>query len=1267
MRTVKRKLAVLLAVVMLLGLLPVTALAEDPPDAPSTEQTDVSNPDEEQADISDSDEEQTDVTGPDEEQETALSYAISEIGVRIGGEYVAATPTNEVWTDEPDDPYAVAPASLLPLKEYHYNLDLSGFLPAELETVALETVWSELEVDSSYYGSEEHTRPANVKVVWAKRSSSSWRSTTSYQFHLLSETGAIDLSPDGKDVSYSSYSNGYIYLQLIVGENAENQLDPNNVRYLIKVMVPQLHDLFSFSAETEDGPVNIVGTSRRTEEYWPQLYTYRLRVNHDQSVEDATLHISLKSAATNRGWGLKAVYPGSFKTESEALDSGTKDILKGGHSANYFKYPYPQFTAILVRDSATQAVQFNVEMYHASISVSFLNYPYEDVMDKDQNSVCLDYSYGSDYGFDEDGHYVISYIVTLTSGMDADETCYVKLNASNNEDSSITGVSNIKWAGVGIYDAPGNAKDDIKTSLFSDAGYGTDYSKGVTFTVFDIFDDPHYFKITTVAYEGPEPGPEPGPNTSANFWISSVSYRDGATSNRKRCKLYQIPGGVDSMVTSTSDMYQTILLLDADGNPVADGTTIYINFGNSYNATVHMKPDGDSGTAEPQGNNETEMAFKSGQALQYIVSAEDKEVPAKNYWVTFITPAAGKGQLFVIGGNVTEGIGYDKKNGISEREVHIGDLTASGGVNAEYYDILFINVGDTALTGLSAKLDDESLVMIDSYWNFTKDATLEGFTRVNGGYPAADSSYSDRLDVGILPNMGKIRLVPQRDKNGKIEHGEIDTTLTIGSSNGGEVKIKLTGITGLPSITTTVLPDGVKYVPYDQMITTNAKGNARVYFEPARIGLEALPSGVDLWRTGDLYGVPQAANTWEFTVNLYAYGSGMFLDSAKLTLTILDNTDDNVWNATDADYSVKKPVGTSTSGNHYVLRWTSGTVKFESHGEYGEFVAFYMDGERLVEGKDYESESGSTVITIYDETIGDAGTGTHTIAAEFHKETDENGLPNGTLKRSAQNYTVQVIQADDSSDNSYNPGNNSDSTNNNSSGNNSNNSSSNSSNSSSSNNSNSSSSNSSSNSSSSESNGSSGSSQPSASQPPASLPFTDVQPQQWFYEDIKWIYDKGWMEGISGDLFTPDSMVSQATIVTVLARMQNIDLTRYDGIAYDGIPAGVWYTNAAIWAKQAGLLPEMVFTEDAPTSRGQMAIMLVKYLQSLGVDTSLPADPVAFADADQMTETEYNAFQVLYRYGIFLGIGNYNMDPLGHTSRAQFAALIHRISMFMAG
>lgn len=335
-------------------------------------------------------------------------------------------------------------------------------------------------------------------------------------------------------------------------------------------------------------------------------------------------------------------------------------------------------------------------------------------------------------------------------------------------------------------------------------------------------------------------------------------------------------------------------------------------------------------------------------------------------------------------------------------------------------------------------------------------------------------------------------------------------------------------------------------------------------------------------------------------------------------LTILSNTDAAVKEPND--YPIIEPVGrpSGSDPNHF-YKTEYNEERLVIDGPYSDFFRLRIDGTELHEPEDYTSEEGSTVITIRSQTFQRFGEGTHTISAEYR----EGGKTDGALKKVAQNYTLRISRPSSGG----------------SSG-----------------------------------GGSSGSSRPSSSntkkpeqkpQQSASkpgLPFTDVSPSDWFYNDVVWAYENGIVLGVSDTLFALQRKVSQATIVTVLARLAKVDLTRFEEEEESGIPAGRSFTAAAVWAKRAGLLPEEgAFTVEETTTRNQMAVMLVRYLRSMGKDTTLPAQPAVFADAEDMTQEGNDAFQVLYQQSIFKGIGGLNMNAAGSTTRAHFVALIHRI------
>ena len=77
--------------------------------------------------------------------------------------------------------------------------------------------------------------------------------------------------------------------------------------------------------------------------------------------------------------------------------------------------------------------------------------------------------------------------------------------------------------------------------------------------------------------------------------------------------------------------------------------------------------------------------------------------------------------------------------------------------------------------------------------------------------------------------------------------------------------------------------------------------------------------------------------------------------------------------------------------------------------------------------------------------------------------------------------------------------------------------------------------------------------------------------------------------------------------------------------------------------------------------------MLVKLFDEIKVEYVKPDtdEKAVFSDAAQMTAAEKDAFQTLHYAGIFRGNGKNDMQPDASTTRAQFAALIQRVSEYI--
>lgn len=207
--------------------------------------------------------------------------------------------------------------------------------------------------------------------------------------------------------------------------------------------------------------------------------------------------------------------------------------------------------------------------------------------------------------------------------------------------------------------------------------------------------------------------------------------------------------------------------------------------------------------------------------------------------------------------------------------------------------------------------------------------------------------------------------------------------------------------TSSPTITTTT-PDlnmedviRVKYVPYSYTVKTNNEDEEnKVTFS---IVEGSLAEGLQMYpATGEIYGIPMEAG--EFKIKVMAvYSNPEFQPSyAELTLIVIENTDENVEVASDSGYEIIQPV---PNLNPDALAGVGGQILI-SEGEYSEFLDVYLDGIKLIKETEYTSEAGSTRITILNQTLSRAGTGSHTIGIEFRTQSDN------TLKRAAQNFTI---------------------------------------------------------------------------------------------------------------------------------------------------------------------------------------------------------------------------------------------------------------------
>jgi len=401
---------------------------------------------------------------------------------------------------------------------------------------------------------------------------------------------------------------------------------------------------------------------------------------------------------------------------------------------------------------------------------------------------------------------------------------------------------------------------------------------------------------------------------------------------------------------------------------------------------------------------------------------------------------------------------------------------------------------------------------------------------------------------------------------------------------------------------TEYLSNPTRYLPYSVALEADAElidGMTLRY----TVSDGRLPSGMELNEsTGVIGGAPTATGTSTFTVTVEVLWEGEVIasHSRELTLTVETNIVEDLEEENDYEIKERLPEVIDVKKEEEVVN-----QNFASEGEFDEFADLWLDGVKLDRAPDQEAwdngegdyiaVAGSTILTIRAQVFTNLKPGTHTIVAEFRTVDEDGEKEEETVKRTAQNFTIE------------------------------------------------------------------GKKKPSSiiirpkEEKPKTIAdiFADIAADDWFFESVAWAYKKGVMVGVSSDSFAPHAQVNAAMIATSLARLEGADLGDY---AVDA-----WYTAPVMWAQNKGLISADTDILH-PMTRGQLAVMLKKYLDFKGMSVEQTGDPVVFEDAQLMTPEEEEAFRVLYKFGITAGVGAMKMDASGIVTRSQFAAMLSKIS-----
>ena len=174
--------------------------------------------------------------------------------------------------------------------------------------------------------------------------------------------------------------------------------------------------------------------------------------------------------------------------------------------------------------------------------------------------------------------------------------------------------------------------------------------------------------------------------------------------------------------------------------------------------------------------------------------------------------------------------------------------------------------------------------------------------------------------------------------------------------------------------------------------------------------------------------------------------------------------------------------------------------------------------------------------------------------------------------------------------------------------------------------------------------------------------FNDVADKDWFADAVKYVADKGMMNGTSKTTFGPNDSTTRGMIVTVLYRLENEPSAAE--ASFTDVVSGQYYTNAVAWANANGIVTGYgngKFGPNDKITREQLAAILYRYAQYKKYDVSVGEDTniLSYADAQSVSAYAIPAMQWACGAGIVNG-SNGKLNPQNNATRAEVAAMLMR-------
>ena len=175
-------------------------------------------------------------------------------------------------------------------------------------------------------------------------------------------------------------------------------------------------------------------------------------------------------------------------------------------------------------------------------------------------------------------------------------------------------------------------------------------------------------------------------------------------------------------------------------------------------------------------------------------------------------------------------------------------------------------------------------------------------------------------------------------------------------------------------------------------------------------------------------------------------------------------------------------------------------------------------------------------------------------------------------------------------------------------------------------------------------------------------PFTDVSKEDWFYDDVMFVYENGLMEGISSTQFGPYETQTRGRMAEILWRMEGSPAPKAKN-SFADVEDGARYADAIAWITENDILSgysKDSFEPGDPITWEQLAVMFYRYAQYKGYDISIKGSQDELKDMDSTMDDAGKAVLWAVSNGLIREEADVLSALRDPVSRAEIAAMLHR-------